>query len=85
MIKLGQDLERFVQQEVDRGHFPDRESVLVHAVRLLQQERDEALHGIRLGLENVANGSTESLRDAFADVRTQWGNETRGSSDARVE
>ena len=65
------DLEQFVQEEITRGRFPDRESVVAHALRLLQRKREEAIHGIRLGLQDVAAGRVQPLGDAFADLRRE--------------
>ena len=71
MSALAADLEEFVQREITSGRFANRESVFSHALRLLQREREEAVHGIRLGLEDVAAGRVESLGDAFADLRRE--------------
>jgi Arc/MetJ-type ribon-helix-helix transcriptional regulator len=69
MTVLAADLEQFVQQEIRSGRFPDRESVVAHALRLLQRDREEAVVGIRLGLDDVAAGRVQPLADAFADLR----------------
>ncbi len=69
MTVLAGDLEQFVQQEISSGRFPNRESVVAHALRLLQRDRDEAVVGIRLGLDDVAAGRVQSLGDAIADLR----------------
>lgn len=71
MTALAADLEQFVQQEISSGRFPNRESVVAHALRLLQREREEAVSGIRLGLADVAAGNVQSLGDAFADLRRE--------------
>ena len=71
MTALAADLEQFVQQEITSGHFPNRESVVAHALRLLQREREEAVAGIRVGLDDVAAGRVQSLGDAFADLRRE--------------
>jgi putative addiction module CopG family antidote len=69
MTALAADLEQFVQQEITSGRFPNRESVVAHALRLLQRDREEAVRGIRLGLQDVAAGRVQPLGDAFADLR----------------
>jgi Arc/MetJ-type ribon-helix-helix transcriptional regulator len=69
MTVLVGDLEQFVQQEISSGRFPNRESVVAHALRLLQRDRDEAVVGIRLGLDDVAAGRVQPLGDAMADLR----------------
>lgn len=71
MTALAADLEQFVQQEISSGRFPNRDSVLAHALRLLRRERDEAVTGIRLGFEDVAAGRVQPLSDAFADLRRE--------------
>lgn len=71
MSALAADLEQFVQQEITSGRFPNRESVVAHALRLLRREREEAVTGIRLGLEDVAADRVQSLGDAFADLRRE--------------
>jgi len=43
--------------------------VISHGLRLLQQDRDEALEGIRLGLADVAAGRAQPLSEAFDDLR----------------
>lgn len=69
MTVLTADLEKFVEEEVASGRFPNRESVVAHALRLLQREREEAIHGIQLGLDDVAAGRVQPLADAFAVLR----------------
>jgi putative addiction module CopG family antidote len=71
MTSLAADLEQFVQEEVASGRFPNRESVVAHALRLMQREREEAVHGIRSGLADVATGRVQPLGDAFADLRRE--------------
>lgn len=71
MSALAADLEQFVQQEISSGRFPNRDSVLAHALRLLRREREEAVIGIRLGLADVAAGRVQPLSDAFADLRRE--------------
>ena len=71
MTALAANLEQFVQQEIASGRFPNRNSVVAHALRLLQREREEAVTGIRVGLEDVAAGRVQSLGDAFADLRRE--------------
>jgi putative addiction module CopG family antidote len=71
MTALAANLEQFVQQEIASGRFPNRNSVVAHALRLLQREREEAVTGIRVGLADVAAGRVQSLGDAFADLRRE--------------
>ena len=71
--EISTDLEEFMKQEINRGHFSDRNSVIEYALRLMQRDRDEAIHGIRLGLEDVAAGRTQRLGDAFSELRNEFG------------
>ncbi|MEX2560313.1 MAG: hypothetical protein WD403_10385 [Pirellulales bacterium] len=65
------DLERFIQKEISSGRFPDREALIAHALRLLQRDREDAIAGIRAGLDDVAGGRGEPLQDAFDDLRRE--------------
>ncbi len=67
--QIPSDLEQFVEQEVASGRFPDRNAVVEQAIRLLQQDREEAIAGIKAGLEDAAAGRTQPLKEAFADLR----------------
>ena len=53
VIEFDRELESFVRQKVESGHFASRESLLSHAVRLLQRDREEAVAGIQLGLQDA--------------------------------
>lgn len=69
MSTISPDLEHFVQQEISSGRFADRDAVIAHALRLLQQDREAAIAGIRRGLEEMAAGRGQPLDAAFADLR----------------
>lgn len=69
MIEFDSELELFVQQEVESGHYSSREALLSHAVRLLQRDRDEAVTGILLGLEDAEAARLQPLSEAIADIR----------------
>lgn len=69
MIEFDGELESFVQQEVDSGHFSSRHDLLTHAVRLLQRDRNEAVSGILLGLDDAAAGRALPLAEAIAAIR----------------
>jgi len=71
--EISTELEEFVKREIESGHFTDRNSVIEHALRLMQRDRDEAIHGIKLGLEDVAAGRTQPLDEAFSDLRGELG------------
>lgn len=73
MSTISPDLEHFVQQEISSGRFADRDAVIEHALRFLQQEREEAIAGIRRGLDDMAAGRGQPLSTAFADLRNELG------------
>ena len=71
MIQFDRELELFVQQEVESCHFASREALVSHAVRLLRRDREEAVAGIILGLEDAATARMQPLREAIADIRCE--------------
>ena len=71
-IELPPELEPFVEQEFATGRYATREEVLVQALRWLREERQEAISGIRQGLDDVAAGRTQPLAEAFADIRKEF-------------
>jgi len=71
-VEISPDLEQFVEQEVASGHFSDRSSVIEHALRLMQRDREEAIQGIRAGLDDAAAGRIHSLEDTFAGLRQEF-------------
>ena len=68
MTHISTDLEQFVDQEVASGRFADRDAVIEHALRLFQRDREEAILGIKAGLEDVAAGRTQPLDEAFDQI-----------------
>lgn len=84
---ISHDLERFVQQEIASGRFPDREALIAHALRLLQRDREDAVDGIRAGLDDVAAGRGEPLpiaaerqqktKQTFEALSKEWKAQTR--------
>ncbi|HEX7448174.1 MAG TPA: hypothetical protein VF306_11545 [Pirellulales bacterium] len=46
MSTISPDLEQFVPQEISSGRFANRDAVIEHALRFLQQDREEAIAGI---------------------------------------
>ena len=72
-INLPPELEPFVEQEFATGRYASREEILVQALRWLSEERRAAVAGIREGLDDVAAGRTQTLQDAFADIRKEFG------------
>jgi putative addiction module CopG family antidote len=75
MIRLPEDLQRFVTAKVHSGRFASSDEAITEAVRLLR-EREEAeeartLEGIRRGLEDMRARRTQPLAEAFADIRRE--------------
>jgi putative addiction module CopG family antidote len=68
---ISPDLEQFVATEISSGRFSSRDAVIAHALRLLQRDREEAIAGIRAGLDDVAAGRVQSLESAFAELRAE--------------
>jgi len=71
VIEFDRELESFVRQEVESGHFSSRQALLSHAVRLLQRDREEAVAGILLGLKDADAGCIQPLREAVSDLRRE--------------
>ena len=72
-IELPPELEPFVEQEFATGRYASREEVVVQALCWFRNERQEALSGIKEGLDDVAAGRMQSLGEAFADIRKEHG------------
>ena len=72
-IELPPELEPFVEQEFATGRYITREDVVVQALRWLREERQEAVSGIKQGLNDVAAGRTQPVAEAFADIRKEFG------------
>ena len=72
-IELPPELEPFVEQEFATGRYTTREEVVVQALRWLREERQEAVSGIKQGLDDVAAGRTQPVAEAFADIRKEFG------------
>jgi putative addiction module CopG family antidote len=72
MGTISPELEQFVNQEVASGRFANRDEVIVHALLLLKNDRDEAVAGINAGLADVAAGRVQPLHAAFDDLRREF-------------
>ncbi len=66
---ISPELEEFVRREIESGRFPNREAVLAHALRLFQRDREEAVAGIKAGLDDVSAGRVQPLDEAFSELR----------------
>lgn len=72
-IDLPPELEPFVEQEFATGRYSTREEVVVQALCWLRDERLEAVSGIKQGLNDVVAGRTQSVAEAFGDIRKEFG------------
>lgn len=72
-IEVPPELEPFVEQEFATGRYASREEVVVQAIRWLRDERQQAVSGIKQGLEDASAGRAQSIADAFADIRKEFG------------
>ena len=72
-IEVPAELESFVEQEFATGRYATREEVVVQALSWLRNERQEAVSGIKHGLADVAAGRTQTVAEAFSDIRKEFG------------
>jgi Arc/MetJ-type ribon-helix-helix transcriptional regulator len=71
-VAIPADLISFVEQKLATGRYGSREEFLVQAIEWLREERQQALAGIRQGLEDAAAGRVEPLADALDDLRREF-------------
>ena len=71
-IELPPELLPFVEQEFATGRYSTREEVVVQALCWFCEERQEAVAGIKQGLDDVAAGRTQPLTGAFANIRKEF-------------
>ena len=64
-IDISADIEHFIQEEIACGNFSNGRELVEHAILLLKRDREEAVHGIMEGLEDITAGRVQSLREAF--------------------
>ncbi len=72
-IELPQELEPFVEQEFATGRYASREEVVVQALCWLREEREQAVSGIKQGLDDAAEGRSQPIGEAFFDIRQEFG------------
>ena len=73
LLNISPQLEQFVKREVANGNFPDEEAVIEYALGLMLRDQEEAVLGIRAGLNDVEAGRTQPLDEAFRDLRREFG------------
>lgn len=72
-IEIPADLQTFINDQVALGVFSNEQQVVAEALRLLKVEREESLEGVRRGLADAAAERTQPLKDAFGDLRHEFG------------
>ena len=72
-FEIPADYQPFVRQQLQLGAFASEQQLVAEALGLLKAEREETLEGIRLGLADAAAGRVQSVADAFADLRSEFG------------
>ena len=70
-IEVPPELKPFIEQEFSTGRYATREDVVIQALCWLRDERQEAVSGIKQGLDDAAAGRMQPLREAFADIRKE--------------
>jgi len=68
LLNISPQLEQFVKREVANGNFLDEEAVIEHALGLMLRDYDEAVPGMRAGLNDVEAGRTQPLDEAFREI-----------------
>jgi putative addiction module CopG family antidote len=73
IIRLPDELRRFVQGNVQSGRFTSSDEAITEAVRSLRHQVEaqvaRTLEGIRQGLEDMRAGRAQPLAEAVADIR----------------
>ena len=62
------ELDRLVRDKLATGEYASEEELLLEAMRALV-DRDEAIAGIRRGIEDMEAGGTRSLQEVDAGPR----------------
>ena len=72
-LQIPSELTQFVEGEVASGRFPTQEDVVVAGLRLLKQDREDAIAGIQEGIARWRRGEGASLDESFAKLRAKHG------------
>jgi predicted transcriptional regulator len=75
-IEIPADLQAFVTDQLRLGGFGSEQQVVAEGLRLLKAEQEETVAGIQAGLADAAAGRMQSLQEAFADLRREFGLES---------
>ena len=63
-VEMSAENERYLQQAVDRGVFPDRAAAIDEAVELLER-RDQLRSDVQTGIEQAERGELIAAEDVF--------------------
>jgi putative addiction module CopG family antidote len=72
-IDIPPDLQSFVDEEFATGRYSTKQDVLVQALRGLKRERTEAIAGVNAGIDDLAAGRIQPIREAFDDLKREFG------------
>ena len=73
VVDIPTDLSDFVQQEVNSGRYLSEQELVLAGLRVLKQERTEAIEGIRRGWASTQRGEGIPLDEADRSLREQLG------------
>ena len=65
------ELDRMVRGKLATGEYASEDEVLLEAMRVLA-DRDEAVAGVRAGIEDMHAGRVQPLSDVDAKLRSQY-------------
>jgi Arc/MetJ-type ribon-helix-helix transcriptional regulator len=73
IVDIPTDLTDFVQQELSSGRNPSEQELVLAGLRILKQERTEAIESIKRGWESAQRGEGIPLDEADRQLRGQFG------------
>jgi Arc/MetJ-type ribon-helix-helix transcriptional regulator len=73
VVDIPTDLSDFVQQELSSGRYPTEQELVLAGLRILKQERTEAIEGIKRGWASAQRGEGIPLDEADRQIRGQLG------------
>lgn len=69
---LPTELAEFVNAEIAAGRFRSVEEMELHGLWLLKRDRDDAIRGIREGVESMRRGGGKPLADVIDQIRREY-------------
>jgi len=73
VVDIPTDLADFIDQELRSGRYPSEQELVVAGLRVLKQERTEAIERIQRGWASVQHGEGIPLDEADRILREQLG------------